>query len=1225
MGWTSEQQDAINDRSGSLLVSAAAGSGKTAVLVERIVTRIAKDENPVNVDELLVMTFTRAAAAEMKLRLQKRLSEIIKESPSPRLIQQQMLLPTADVSNMDSFCAKLVRENAVKLGIPVDFKVADEMQADLLKAEAVEATLEAAYEKGDEDFLVLFDTVNRKGDAALSDCILRLYAFLNVLPDPNEFVRAQLQLFDSEKLLTSTPFGSYLLEGIRSITAVMQSTLKRLTDMVNPDVSVDPDKPPQYVAFRNHLDNLLSKLNVQAPSLDEIAAAINIDNIPRFNQKFFRPEYKNAPQSVAGSYKKLLDKLSDYSGFSETGLREELRHLKPLVSALLTLYENFNETYSRCKLDAGMLDYADLERYTLRLLAEHDEKGVPLKDENGNYIKTDFAKTLSASYKEIYVDEYQDTNDLQNLMYRLLSQDEKNLFFVGDAKQSIYGFRHTSPKSFMERRDMYETPDVAGRAIFLNHNFRSRKSVTEAVNFLFDLLMKKDAGGINYKGLEELHYGAADFYADDPDGVYNTELLLIENEALSDDDTPNEDANTTGNTKNDEENVEAELSKNEIEARLIAQKIRHLMEHATVSVKDDVPRKPRYSDFCILLRAPKGRGAHYAQELAACGIPVVSKKADGDLFSATEVRWVLSLLRFIDNPLLDVPLLSVLMSPLYGFTPDDMAAVKAGGEHRRSLYTKLRKIAEEDSPLGNRCRLFLEQTDEWRVLAATVPADRLLWDVYEKTDVLSLCSIRQNGSLRVRNLDLLLNYARDFEQNGFRGLSAFLRYFNRLQENGSKVALAASAGESDAVIIDSIHGSKGLEFPFVFVANLDKNFDIKEKNGTVIVHPEAGIGMKWMDDEHHAMHNAVTRCGVADAIDRDAHAEELRLLYVATTRAREKLMLVGSVKSVKNLVEKSARMVDAPSEPDSPFELSSGGIMRAASYLEWIVAALLHHPDADALRSRLIGVTPAVAADAPHINVEIRSAETLQGDCAVEEAEAPAADEAQIEALKERFAFVYPHSALASIPGKLAASAVTHSARDRKYAASSVPAFARDGSLTAAEKGTATHAYMQFADWEAAAKDAAAERERLVKNGKLTRAQADSVDLSCVCAFFSHPLYSRIRAADDSWRELPFTYALSVGDYKKLVGLETAFSDEDAAETLPVQGIADCVFEEAGELVILDYKTDRSKTMEQLRDYYAPQLRLYAKALAETLGKPVKSCLIYSFANNDVIETGVEI
>lgn len=1214
MDWTPEQQDAINYRDGSLLVSAAAGSGKTAVLVERIVTRIAKDKDPVNVDELLVMTFTRAAAAEMKLRLQKRLSEIIKESPSPRLIQQQMLLPTADVSNMDSFCAKLVRENAVKLGIPVDFKVADEMQADLLKAEAVEATLEAAYEKGGEDFLLLFDTVNKKGDTALASCILRLYAFLNVLPDPNEFMREQLRMFDSGALLPSTPFGRYVISGIRDSLSVLQSMLGRLEAMADPDVVIDPSKPPQHVVLRRHLDNLLSKVNASAPSLDEITAALPIEKLPSHAKKFFCAQYGDTPKNLAEKYRELRGKIeAHYAAFSETALREELRRLKPLVSALLSLYKDFNETYSRCKLDAGMLDYADLERYMLRLLAEHDENGVPIKDENGQYIKTDFANTLSASYKEIYVDEYQDTNDLQNLMYCLLSQDEQNLFFVGDAKQSIYGFRHTSPKSFMERRKAYIDSGGTSRSIFLNHNFRSRKSVTEAVNFLFDLLMQKDTGGINYRADEQLNYGSGDFYSEDPDGIFTTELLLIQNAAASD--TSKASADSAGG----EEDVEAELSKNEIEARLIAQKIHTLMETATVAVKDDVPRKPRYSDFCILLRAPKGRGVHYAQALASCGIPVVSKKADGDLFSATEVRWVLSLLRFIDNPLLDVPLLSVLMSPLYGFTPDDMAAIKMGGDSYRSLYTKLREAAKAETPLGERCRLFLKQTDAWRVLAATVPADRLLWDVYETTDVLSLCSIRPNGALRVRNLNLLLDYTRDFEQNGFRGLSAFLRYFNRLEENGSKVALASAAGEADAVTIDSIHGSKGLEFPFVFVANIDKNFDIKEKNGTVIVHPEAGIGMKWMDDDLGAMHDSVTRRGVADAIDRDAHAEELRLLYVATTRAREKLMLVGTTNSVKTLVGKAANMLDGASE------LSAGSIMRASSYLEWIVAALLHHPDADVLRGELPGAAPAVVENAPHVKIEIRSADSLQGACSAEEPDLPAVDEAQIEALKERFSFVYPHGALASIPGKLAASAVTHAARNRIYAASAVPAFARGGDLTAAEKGTATHAFMQHADWEEAASDAAAERERLVKAGKLTRAQADAVDLSCVAAFFSDPLYARIQKADNAWRELPFTYALSVSDYKKLVKLETEFSDEDAAETLPVQGIADCVFEEAGELVILDYKTDRGKTMEELRDYYAPQLKLYAKALADTLGKPVKSCLIYSFFNGESIETGVEI
>ncbi len=1189
--WTPAQRQAIDARGGTLLVSAAAGSGKTAVLIERIVGRITDPVDPVDVSELLVVTSTRAAAAEMKRRLSTGLGHAIAENPQNlRLCRQQMLLPTADITTVDGFCQKIVREHACTLGLPVDFKVADDAQVAVMKYDALDEAMENAYNTADPAFRVLSDSLNKKNDKPLSDTVLRLHSFLRVLPDPEEFIRRQASILDDSVPLNETDFGKALLRDIQSLVAAICAHLTQIDSLALEEVDrKNTEKPPFFVTAQRSANAILAVLNADGTSFDEKIVAISSFEKPTFRGALFPEETRKVAQSLYDAVGKLRDSLAGYKDYSEARLSEERRLLAPMIRSLFDVTKDFDRLYAEKKLDAGLLDYNDLEHFALRLLSEKQD---------GILVPSPLAKELSASYREIYVDEYQDTNELQNTLYRLLSQNEQNLFFVGDAKQSIYGFRRTSPESFIKRRDRSVAYDGEHfpATISLGHNFRSRKNVTEAVNFLFNQLMQSETGGIAYADGDQLVFGA-DYYPPDESQLCRPTLLLIDQAApsvLDDSDEDSPDVYT-------------------LEARLIAKEINRLMREATVFTKSG-PRPAQYSDFAILLRSAKGRSYLYAKELETLGIPTVTGSGDGSLFEATEIRWVLSLLRFIDNPLSDVALLSVLMSPLYGFTPDEVTAIRQF-DSRHSLYNALRRAAKEETPLGTHCAAFLEDTDAWRVLSANVPADRLLWHIYEQTDLPALCAIRKNGDSREQNLRLLLERARAFEQNGFRGLSAFLRFLDRLQEYGQSVPTAALSESQNAVRIMTIHGSKGLEFPFVFVANVGKQFDLRDTYSSVIAHDRAGVAMKWVDNDTLERRDTILRDGVSQAILFDLRAEELRLLYVATTRAREKLFFVGTLQNLSKSLDSAAITLG------DTMPIPAKSVMRANSYSQWILATLLRHPSAECLRSRLSVKAPDLLEDDNPWDIRVFS--KPDAECEDEEISAvPTSDETLETQLRERFAYRYPYEALASVPVKLAASAVAHKSHTRQYAATAVPAFLRRSGLTAAEKGTATHAFMQYADWERAVADIEAEKARLVDEEKLTAEQADAVNLDTVRTFFAHPIYTRIKAADAVHRELPFTYALSVADYKALIG-ETASNTD--GESLLVQGIADCAFEENGSLVILDYKTDRNQTMEELRDHYAPQLKLYAKALSETLGKPVKSCLIYSFFNNDTIETGTEI
>lgn len=1188
--WTTEQQQAIDARGGTLLVSAAAGSGKTAVLIERIVGRITDPADPVDVNELLVVTFTRAAAAEMKQRLSVGLGHAIAEDPQNlRLCRQQMLLPTADITTVDGFCQKIVREHACSLGLPVDFKVADDAQVAVMKYDALDEAMENAYNTADPAFRILSDSLNKKNDKPLSDTILRLHGFLRVLPDPEDFLRHQQRLLDDSVPLEETEFGAAILSDIHDVTKAICAHLTQIDSLAFEEIDREnTEKPPFFVTALRLANEALAALESDA-SFDEKIAAVAAFQKPTFRGALFPEEYQPIAKSLYDAVGDLRDSLAAYKDYSEARLKEERRLLSPMIRSLFDVTEDFDRLYAEKKLEAGLLDYNDLEHFALRLLSERQD---------GVLVPSPLAKELAASYREIYVDEYQDTNELQNTLYRLLSQEEQNLFFVGDAKQSIYGFRRTSPESFIKRRDNSAAYDGEHfpATISLGHNFRSRKNVTDAVNFLFNQLMQSETGGIAYANGDQLVFGAK-YYPPDEAQLCNPSLLLIDQAAPS----------MLDNSDEDSPDVYT------LEARLIAKEIKRLMRDATVHTKDG-PRPAQYSDFAILLRSTKNRDHLYAKELETLGIPAVTGSGDGSLFDATEIRWVLSLLRFIDNPLLDVSLLAVLMSPLYGFTPDEVTAIRQF-DRRHSLYNALRRAAKEETPLGAHCAAFLKDTDAWRVLAANVPADRLLWHIYEQTDLPALCAIRENGDTREQNLRLLLERARAFEQNGFRGLSAFLRFLDRLQEYGQSVPTAALSESQNAVRIMTIHGSKGLEFPFVFVANIGKQFDLRDCSANVIAHDRAGVAMKWINDNTLERRDTILRNGVSKAIAFDLRAEELRLLYVAATRAKEKLFFVGTLHDLSKSLDQAALALN-----DKP-QIPAGSVMRANSYSRWILAAMLRHPSAVCLRSRLSVKIPDVLEDDNEWDVRVFSKPDAE---AAEETvdSAPVSDETLESQLRERFAYRYPYEALASVPVKLAASAVAHAGRTRQYAATAVPAFLRKSGLTAAEKGTATHAFMQYANWAVAATDVEAEKARLVAEEKLTAEQANAVNLDTVSAFFAHPLYARIKAADNVQRELPFTYALSVSDYKALIGEDAPNAD---GESLLVQGIADCVFEENGELVILDYKTDRNQTMEELRDHYAPQLKLYAKALTETLGKPVKSCLIYSFFNSDLIETGTEI
>lgn len=1182
--WTTEQAQCIRARGGTLLVSAAAGSGKTAVLVQRILERITDERNPVDVDRLLVVTFTRAAASEMRQRLSGELTKLIARSPKDKRLQRQLLLlPKASITTVDGFCTELIRERAHVLGIPSDCRIAEETQASQLREEALAETLETCYAEGGSAFRLLADTLGTgRDDRAVSEAISQVFGFLQSHPFPELWMQRQAALYSADIPFPQTPWGQelrlYASQVLHGVSEYLQSAMQLCKEQEAFVVAYLPVLQTFY-AETEKLRHSLSDLSWDA--LGDALSRLQCDKFSR--AKGGDAILKKRISDLRDKAKKELEKLCRTFDRSEEECRADVRRSAPLIDTLFDAVRKFSARYSEKKQARRLLDFSDLEHLALALL---------IREENGVLRRTALADELSNRFEEILVDEYQDTNETQEALFSALSKEESNLFFVGDVKQSIYGFRQACPQLFLLRRDRCAPYDGVHypAAVFLDRNFRSRREVTDGVNFLFRQLMTKEAGGIDYGVGEELVCGASYPEADSP-SPYRTKLLVVD---------------TEGVPKND--------GGDKAEAGAIAREIRRIMQNVPVYDRDGNTLRPaRYGDFCILLRSKQAHASAYVDELNRLGIPACSSGA-GDFFATSEIALATSLLRVIDNPLQDVPLLSVLMSPLYAFTPDDMSEIRLTVP-KKSLYTALQAYSRGDADGAPRAAAFLRQIARYRTLAATLPADRLLRRLYEESGLMDVASAQTHGQQRTANLQLLYELARSFEENGFCGLSAFIRHIDRLQKRGENVVAAAnvSSAHADAVRIMSIHHSKGLEFPFVLLAGLSTAFNENSSRGNLLLQSDTGIGLRLLDARSLERQDTAMRKGVSLSIRRAEHTEQLRVLYVAATRAKEKLVLVTTLKNPISTLTSLA----APLSREGAIPAHT--VLAARSFSDWILEVALRHPSAATLRRM------AEAEDLPLFptnddwEIDIVRAQTDEEAPEAAEEDAFPIDMQEASALRERLQYTYPYATLGKVPNKLAASALSHGGRDLLLTATSQPAFLGSTGLSPTQRGTALHTFMQFADYHVAAKDVNAEIERLVERKFLTREQADSLSVVRLRRFFESPLYARMARSPRCLREVPFTIGRSVTALFPELATENAENEE-----IVVQGIADCVFEENGKLVVVDYKTDRVSSGEELCKRYEKQLHIYAHALSRALDLPVEKCILYAFALDEEVPVPLE-
>lgn len=1167
--WTESQKNAIYARGGTLLVSAAAGSGKTAVLVQRVIERITDPADPIDADRFLVVTFTKAAAAEMSGRISAEIAAMLERDPGNiRLQRQQILLSRAKIGTIDSFCNDLVKENFFKLGIAPDFRILDDGEMAVLRSQIIADTMDEFYAKAEPAFFDFIEEFSSgRDDSRIADTVNRLYDFIRSHPFPERWLQEKEALYDGSIPAGESVWGksvfSHAREAVNYSIALTETSLARM--------SSDEELFSAYAdACRSDLAGL-NALREAIAANDWNQCAVRCD---AFAFQKFRPVKGRAEDplklSVTNARKEIkaaVGKLASLFCGTEEDWIHEVSRLAPSIQMLFRVTRRFGDLLAQSKAERHAADFGDLEHWALKLLVRGTSDG---------FERTADAVELSRQYEEIMVDEYQDTNEAQDMIFRAISRGESNLFLVGDVKQSIYRFRQAMPQLFLKRRAEWPNYDpgekVFPSCVVLDRNFRSRSGVTGAVNFVFRQLMSKEAGELDYTKSEELVPGAD--YPPQTEPAAQLELIDLSQSDLK---------------------KESDMIR--VECMRIAELVYSLTD-GSYTVTDHGKQRPAvYRDFCILLRSANRYAHEYARELSALGIPAWADTAGG-FFAASEVQTALSLLRVIDNPMQDIPLLAVMMSPVYSFSPDDISEIRL---HTRSgrLYPAVLASAND----GNeKAANFLNEIRKFRTLSATMPSDRLIRSIYDRTGLTDLVQAMPNGELRLANLRLLLSYAHKYESSGYNGLSGFLRFIERMQKSRADLSAASTISESANVVrIMSVHHSKGLEFPVCILAGCSRGFH--RERADVLLHPDLGLGIRLIDPETGARCSTMIREAVALEQERDEMSEELRVLYVAMTRAKEKLVLLTTLADAGKTLGSLASKITGE-ERIQPY-----AVQGASCLSDWLLLCALRHPEATALR-RMAGVSEEIAvSDREHWSFRVTSPEAGQE---AEEApvEHPSAevDSSLLHRLETELAFRYPYKKLDGMCAKVAASELAAGKFSTRYAASSRPAFFSKTGLTPAERGTALHAYLQFADYQKAAEDPKQELNSLVERGFLTEWQAQAVDLNAVLVFFKSSIAKRMLHASWMKREYRFSVEIPAGE------IRPELTGELSEQPVILQGAADCVFEEPGGLVILDYKTDRMKDPSQLWNRYREQLGWYRRALELCTGKKVADCFLYSFA-----------
>ncbi|WP_456271859.1 helicase-exonuclease AddAB subunit AddA [Bacillus sp. AK031] len=1243
--WTDDQWKAIWAKDRDILVAAAAGSGKTAVLVERIIQKILAKEDGIDVDELLVVTFTNASAAEMRHRIGEALEKAISADPGSYHLRKQLsLLNRASISTLHSFCLEVIRKYYYLIDIDPGFRILDDTEGELLRDEVLDELFEEEYGKENNDaFYKLVDTfTNDRSDAALQDMIRKLYDFSRSHPDPDAWLGELVKMYEVEEedSIDDLPFIEALKFDISLSLKGAESLFQQAYEMAK-----EPGGPSPRA------ENFLDDLAVTERLATAFQASWSEGHSQFQNLKFSRlkpckgdeydAELVEEAKGLRDKGKKMIEKLAEdfFMRKPETYLRD-MKKMRGTVESLVEAVRGFSKKFNDLKNEKGVVDFADLEHFCLEIL--NDREAAEDKGLKPSFAALEYRK----QFKEVLVDEYQDTNLVQESILGLVTADGEstgNLFMVGDVKQSIYRFRLAEPNLFLGKYNRFTVSGLeAGMKIDLSRNFRSRREVLEGTNYLFKQIMGVNVGDIEYDSEALLVKGAT--YPEDE--KYPIEVAIIDQ---SDDEAP-----ASGNPSDNEGILydEGDLEKSVIEARYMARKVKELISEGReiYDPKAGRYRTLQYRDIVILLRSMPW-APEIMEEFKKHGIPIYANLSSG-YFEATEVAIMLSLLKVIDNPYQDIPLVSVLRSPIVGLDEEGLAEVRI---HSKSgtFYEAVQKyIGKESGGVSNeevheKLSRFLSDLTVWRTKARQGALAELVWQLYRDTRFYDFAGGMPGGKQRQANLRALYDRARQYEETSFRGLFRFLRFIDRMRERGDDLGAARALSEQEDVVrMMTIHSSKGLEFPIVFVAGLSRQFNLMDLNQAYLLDKEYGFSSKYLDPEKRISYPSLPQLAFKRKKRLETIAEEMRVLYVALTRAKEKLYLLGTVKDAEKAMKqwKSALRHQDWLLPD--FERA-----KAMSFMDWIGPALVRHQDCAHLNQGAAipaFVSPEINSHPSCWKLDIYpksyflmlgdedGAEENEWQEKVKEGLPVEKESMDKEEITERLNWNYPYAEASVLPSKQSVSEIKRmfeisdeASSDRMVRKIQKPIFRRpkflqSKKLTPAEIGTAMHMVMQHISFSEMPDEGSLQQllEDLQHKELLTKEQAASIDASNILAFFRSDIGSRVLNAAEVHREVPFSMAVPVNEIDP-----SAASD---SETVLVQGIIDLIFKDEKGLVLVDYKTDSihdrykggfDEARPILRDRYRVQVGLYTNAVERIWKETINEKYLFFFDGSHILNT----
>ena len=1194
VNWTKEQQQVIESRNRNLLVSAAAGSGKTAVLVERIIQMITDENDPVDIDRLLVMTFTSAAAAEMRERIGAAIEEKLAKNPQDRHLQRQStLVHFAQITTIDSFCLQVIREHFNKLDIDPAFRIGDEGELMLTRADVMKEMLEDYYESGDEEFERFVDTYAvGKADGGIEDYIMQVYTFSQSNPWPELWMkecRDELSGSDMSQLM-EMPWMQFLMSDAIAQIREFKGQLEEALEIASGDEILS--------AYEPMLKNDVGMMKRLADSedygqLNEALKTVAWDRMASIRKKEVDADKKEFITSTRNRIKKAVTKLRDeYCFESAEDVIADIQATSGAVLPLLKLAQDFSDRYQKEKKEKNIVDFNDLEHFALKNMIDMQEDGEH---------PTAVADELSSQYYEILVDEYQDSNYVQEALIRSLSGERfgrPNVFMVGDVKQSIYKFRLARPELFMEKYETYTVEDSKSQKIELHQNFRSRDSVLTSINDIFYRIMIKDLGNIQYTRETALHPGAS-FEPFEGTAGTPTELLLL-----------------------DRKEETGEYTGQEAEARMIAGKLRQLMDPENGLYVWDKKKKEyrivQYRDVVILLRSTSGWVETFLEVLTSEGIPAYAESRTG-YFSAIEVETVLSLLSVIDNPIQDIPLAAVLKSPVVGMTDEELVVMmylymrKAEKGQDRGIYGALRhmlavdsngSLPEEERMIAGKLRRFEELREDLRRKSAYMPIHELLYEIYSVTGYYDYISAMPAGEVRKANLDMLVEKAVSYEKTSYKGLFQFIRYIDKIKRYDADFGEASVIGEhDDTVRIMSIHKSKGLEFPVVFLAGMGKNFNKQDVRGKILIDPRLGIGTDYVDLEKRVKSTTLKKNVMKRRIDLENLGEELRILYVAMTRAKEKLIMTATDRNLAGKMEKWQQVPFV--EGAVPYTVLS----TAGSYLDWVLMSMAR--PVPSIETEIVELEELVGEE-----VSRQAAKAISRDELVNFDGSHVYDEEYAQRLQETLSYQYPYEPDIHLHTKMSVSELKKQGQmedeEETELLPVIPAFLKEEEAEktgGATRGTAYHRILELLDFAAVTDRKALEKEviSLKESKKMTESSMELLDIGRLWRCFQSPLGRRMKdaaAKGTLHKEQQFVIGIPARE------MEVCDSDE----LVLIQGIIDAYMEEEDGLVLVDYKTDRIQPGQEqvLADRYREQLDYYQRALEQMTGQCVREKIIYS-------------